>query len=160
MAQETLYVEGCFYRKDTFASLPIENGVFLTSKVEDSKEDVDEGMNHTSLLTSQGYLEDLQPLARMNKPEVNHFYKCSYPRARSSSQVFMGVKPRSRVGYEHVAINLTRLGLAAATIRNSCRFRISQVTYRRACLMLALEGFPSSLLTLKYHSDVLARSQG
>ncbi|GKD34624.1 hypothetical protein Tco_1250133 [Tanacetum coccineum] len=81
--------------------------------------------------------------------------------------------------YEHVAINLTRLGLAAATIENTCSIntacdeveckrisltgfcsctsrshyqsvskqttRISQVTYRRACLMLALEGFPSSL---------------
>ncbi|GKD41075.1 hypothetical protein Tco_1261282 [Tanacetum coccineum] len=32
---------------------------------------------------------------------------------------------------------------------------ISHVTYRRACLMLALEGFPSSLLILKYHSDYI-----
>ncbi|GJV09759.1 putative ribonuclease H-like domain-containing protein [Tanacetum coccineum] len=48
-------------------------------------------------------------------------------------------------GYEHVAMNLTRPRPAAATIGNTCRFRISQVTYRRACLMLALEGFPSSL---------------
>nr|GEV77945.1 hypothetical protein [Tanacetum cinerariifolium] len=47
--------------------------------------------------------------------------------------------------YEHVPMNQTRLGLAAATIGNYCRFRISQVTYRKACLMLALEGFSSSL---------------
>ncbi|GJX75979.1 hypothetical protein Tco_0322790 [Tanacetum coccineum] len=62
------------------------------------------------------------------------------------------------VEYEHVAMNRTRLGPAAATIWNACRFsrshyqsvskqttRISQVTYLRACLMLALEGFSSSL---------------
>ncbi|GJX18801.1 hypothetical protein Tco_0221478 [Tanacetum coccineum] len=28
--------------------------------------------------------------------------------------------------YEHVAMNLTRLGLAAATIANTCRFRIQK----------------------------------
>ncbi|GKC99038.1 hypothetical protein Tco_1169313, partial [Tanacetum coccineum] len=38
-------------------------------------------------------------------------------------------------------------------------YRISQVTYHRACLILALEGFPSSLWILMYHSDVLAISQ-
>ncbi|GJY59498.1 reverse transcriptase domain-containing protein [Tanacetum coccineum] len=40
---------------------------------------------------------------------------------------------------------MERKGLAAATVGKTCMFRISQVTYRRACLMLALEGFPSSL---------------
>nr|GEW94165.1 hypothetical protein [Tanacetum cinerariifolium] len=47
------------------------------------------------------------------------------------------------VEYEHVIMNLTCLRLTAATVGNTCR--ISQVTYRRACLMLALAGFPSSL---------------
>ncbi|GJW56232.1 hypothetical protein Tco_0102963, partial [Tanacetum coccineum] len=28
--------------------------------------------------------------------------------------------------YEHVAMNLTRLGLAAATIGNTCKFRIQK----------------------------------
>ncbi|GKC98270.1 ribonuclease H-like domain-containing protein, partial [Tanacetum coccineum] len=45
------------------------------------------------------------------------------------------------VEYEHVAMNLTHLGLVAATIGNTYRYRISQVAYRTACLMLALEGF-------------------
>ncbi|GJW32741.1 hypothetical protein Tco_0052773 [Tanacetum coccineum] len=47
--------------------------------------------------------------------------------------------------YEHVAMDLTRLGLTTATVEKTCMFKISQVTYRKACLMLALEGFPSSL---------------
>ncbi|GJS89473.1 hypothetical protein Tco_0772109 [Tanacetum coccineum] len=37
--------------------------------------------------------------------------------------------------------------------------RISQVTYRRACLMFVLEGFPSSLgILFRHHFDVLAKS--
>ncbi|GJX36414.1 hypothetical protein Tco_0247971 [Tanacetum coccineum] len=78
------------------------------------------------------------------------------------------------VEYEHVSMDLTRLGLAAATIRNTCSFRIGlkNILEQRvfaAAITVLITGAISkqttrisiiTVNTVKYHSDILARSEG
>ncbi|GJY90688.1 hypothetical protein Tco_0505884 [Tanacetum coccineum] len=61
--------------------------------------------------------------------------------------VFYYIEKIYQVGFKRISL----IGFRSCTSRSYYRSvskqttRISQVTYRRACLMLALKGFPSSL---------------
>ncbi|GKF48083.1 hypothetical protein Tco_0141334, partial [Tanacetum coccineum] len=67
--------------------------------------------------------------------------------------------------HEHVVMNLTRHGLDAATVGKTCMFSLIHIESRKSPTteLFDVDSGRISIVTVntkKYHSDVLAKSQG
>ncbi|GJW43908.1 hypothetical protein Tco_0072707 [Tanacetum coccineum] len=119
--------------------------------VDESEED-DEEVHATSNVETEDTSAPKPPSPRQAEAEVALL---------SAKPSFPNVVVRYLNTHKGFAAALAVLITRASQSRQRSKSKLDLTSHLpRACLMLAKAGFPSSLGLLKYHSDVLAKSQG